>query len=153
MLTLRYGCTLSLILTMVLSLTGCTPISWTRVTLNHPLQAEDVAFIRPGETKWDEVIHRLGAPNELTGTPSGVVAEYYYYDGKRFDVDFGWPLGFFLPPGASEAPHQMSFGDEGIGANTFQVTFDSNGIVQYDGFSNSVAASQFKGSPFESLLP
>ena len=130
---------------------GCTPISWTRVTLNHPLQAQDVAFIRPGETKWDDVIDELGAPNQLNETTTGITASYYYYDSKRFNVDFGWLAGFFLPPGASEAPHQLDFSSAGIGANTFQVTFDTSGTVQYDGFSHTTAASQFKASPFQSF--
>jgi len=153
MLALRCAGVAGLILALCVALAGCSLISWTRVTLNRPLQADDVAFIRPGQTKWDEVIERLGAPNELKGTSSGTIADYYYYDGKRFDVDFGWPLGFFLPPGASAAPHQMSLGTQGIGADTFQVTFDTSGTVQYDGFSHTTAASRFKGLPFQGYLP
>jgi hypothetical protein len=150
---LRYSRAAKLIVAMGLALAGCTPISWTRVTLNRPLRAEDVAFITPRETKWNEVVEKLGAPNELKGTPSGMLATYYYYDGKRFDVDFGWIAGFFLPPGVSMAPHEIDFNTEGVGENTFQVSFDTAGTVQYDGFSNSAAASRFKGSPFESFLP
>ncbi len=136
---------------MGLSAAGCAPIGWTRVTLNHPLRPEDVAFITPGKTKWDEVMNRLGAPNQLSGTPTGVVANYYYYDGKYFGVDFGWPLNFVGP--LSFAPHSMVLRNGGIGADTFQVAFDANGAVQYDGFSHASAASQFKSWPFEGYIP
>lgn len=149
---LRHRRTTTMFLAIGFALVGCTPITWTRVTLNRPLQPKDVAFIRPGKTNWDDVIERLGAPNELSGTQSGMIANYYYYDSKHFSVDFGWPLGFFLPPGASEAPHQISFGNQGIGANTFQVTFGGSGIVQHEGFSHTAAASQFKGLPFQNYL-
>ena len=50
-----------------LAVAACGPVGWTRVTVNHPLNAGEVKFIVPGETKWDEVISRLGAPGELAG--------------------------------------------------------------------------------------
>ncbi len=67
---------------------GCTPIAWTRVTLNNPIDAGDVAFITPGKTNLDEVINALGVPSELSRAPDGFVANYYYYDGRRFSVEF-----------------------------------------------------------------
>lgn len=153
MLAFRRDRALGVILAMGFALSGCSPISWTRVTLNQPLQQQDVAFIRPSVTTWDEVVERLGAPTELKGTPIGMRATYDYYDGKRFNVDFGSVAGLFFPPGASEAPHQLDFSNDGIGADTFQVTFDSKGMVEYDRFSRSTAASQFKTSPFQSHSP
>jgi outer membrane protein assembly factor BamE (lipoprotein component of BamABCDE complex) len=153
MLAFRCDRAAGVILAMEFALSGCSLINWTRVTLNQPLQQQDVAFIRPGVTTWDEVVERLGAPSELKGTPTGMRATYDYYDGKRFHVDFGSVAGLFLPPGASEAPHQLEFSNGGVGADTFQVTFDSNGTVQYEGFSRSAAASQFKPSPFQSRSP
>jgi hypothetical protein len=131
----------------------CGPINWTRITFNRPLEAKDVAFIKPGETKFDEIIGRLGAPNELLDKPDGMVADYYYYDSSRFNVDFGWPAGFFLPPGASAAPHQMEFTNSGVAANTFEVTFDGSGVVQYDGFSHTASVPGFNSSPFEGPIP
>lgn len=35
-----------------LSLVGCGPIGWTRVTINRPHHAQDVAFIVPHQTTW-----------------------------------------------------------------------------------------------------
>lgn len=135
-------------LAVTLATAGCGPVAWSRVTINRPLHTQDVAFITPGETKWDDVIARLGVPSDLVGRPDGVVANYYYYDGRDFDVNFGWPLNF-IPP-ASYVPHSLDFGGTGVRVDTFQVAFDANGTVQYDGFSHSAAASRFKMWPFAS---
>jgi hypothetical protein len=154
MWVLRFGRLVTLIMALNLGMISCGPIAWTRITINRPMKPKDVAFIVPGRTKWDEVIKNLGAPNELVKAPDdGVVAGYYYCDSKHFGLDLGWPLGFFLPPGASEAPHEMDFGNSGIGIDTFEVAFDANGIVQYDGFSRANGAARFKGVPFESYRP
>lgn len=129
-----------------LSLASCTPISWTRVTINHPLRPADVAFVKPGKSTWNDVMSRLGAPNDLVPTASGVVANYYYYDGKHFGIDFGYPLNFVGP--LSYAPHSMILRNLGVGTNQFQVAFDTNGIVQYDSFSHAASAAKFKLWPF-----
>jgi len=136
------------IVALGIGMSGCGPISWTRITLNKPLHTRDVSFIKPGETKWDEVTARLGPPSELRRTADGMSANYYYYDSRRFDVDFGWGAGFFLPPGASEAPHELDFTTSTIDADTFQVAFDQKGVVQYGAFSDTATAAQFKPSPF-----
>lgn len=144
----------AMILMWPLALAGCAPITWVRVTLNRPLSEKDVNFIEPGTTTWDQVIAHLGAPSGLSETPRGLRATYDYYDARRFDVDFGTLAGYFLPPGASEAPHQFDFTNSGAGTNTFQVTFDSShGIVEYAGFSRDISAAQFKTSPFQSHSP
>src|SRR5215472_10804677 len=135
-------------LLLVLALIGCGPINWTRVTLNHPLQAKYVAFIKPGETKLDDIVGRLGAPNDLEETPDGMIADYYYDDSKRFDVDFGWVAGFFLPPGASMAPHELEFTNTGVAADSFEVAFDKSGVVQYKGFSHTTSVPGLDSSPF-----
>jgi hypothetical protein len=146
MIGLCHGRTATLLL--ALALIGCGPINWTRVTLNHPFQAKDVAFINPGETKLDDIVRRLGAPNDLQETPNGMIADYYYYDSMRFDVDFGWPAGFFLPPGASMAPHQFEFTNAGVAADSFEVAFDKSGVVQYKGFSHTTSVPGLNSSPF-----
>jgi hypothetical protein len=146
MFALCYGRRATLLL--ALALIGCGPINWTRVTLNHPFQAKDVAFIKPGETKLDDIVRRLGAPNDLQETPNGMIADYYYYDSMRFDVDLGWAAGFFLPPGASMAPHQLEFTNARVGADSFEVAFDKSGVVQYKGFSHTTSVPGLNSSPF-----
>jgi hypothetical protein len=131
-----------------LALTGCGPINWTRVTLNHPLEAKDVAFIKPGETRLDDVVRQLDAPNDLEETPNGMIADYYYSDSRRFDVDFGWAAGFFMPPGTSMAPHELEFTNIGVGADSFEVAFDKGGVVQFEGFSHTTSLPGLDISPF-----
>jgi hypothetical protein len=80
-----------------LAVAACDPISWTRVTLNHPLKSEDVAFIVPGQTTLKDVVGRLGAPDQLLPIRDGMAANYLYEDSKYFRVNFGWPLGFIDP--------------------------------------------------------
>jgi len=137
---------------LVLSAAGCTPISWTRVTINRPLHPADVAFIKPGNTNWSTVMARLGAPNDLIPSADGIVANYYYYDGKHFGVDFGYPLNFVGP--LSYAPHSMVLRNLGVGSDEFQVAFDTHGVVQYAAFSSGSAAAKYKLWPFHgSHLP
>jgi hypothetical protein len=137
------------VLAIGLNLCACSLISWTRVTLNRPLEPADVAFIRTGTTTFQEVVQRLGAPTTLTGTPDGMRASYSYYDGKRFGADLGAPAGYFLPPGASLAPHQLAYGSDSAGTDTFEVMFDNDRIAQYAGFNRSARASSFTTSPLD----
>jgi len=133
-----------------LTLAACGPVGWTRVTVNRPLNAGEVKFIVPGETKWDEVMSRLGAPDELAGTRAGTVADYYYSDSRSFRINFTWPLSFFLP--TAHLPHSLVLGGQGIGTNDFQVAFDTTGVVQYAAFRRGEAASRYRLWPFEGGL-
>src|SRR5579875_3590407 len=137
------------ILAASLFVSGCGPVGWTRVTLNRKLTPQNVAFIHPGTTKWDTVIKELGAPSELEGTGSGILANYFYYDDRNFSADFGWPLNFFPP--ASYAPHSMEFRNGAMAVDTFQVAFDKRGVVRYDGFVQRARNFEFRFWPFQSL--
>jgi hypothetical protein len=134
-----------------LSVAGCGPIGWIRVTTNHPLAAREVAFIVPGRTTWAEVTSRLGAPNRITAIEEGLVADYVYSDGRSFRINFGWPLGFVTP--VSYAPHDLVLGGQGIGVGTFEVAFGPRGVVRYADFRRGKGASQYRLWPFESPGP
>jgi hypothetical protein len=130
-----------------LCLAGCDPISWTRVTLNQPLAARDVAFIVPGRTRLDEVVARLGAPDQLVPAQDGFAVNYLYRDAKYFRVNFGWPLGFVSP--TAYLPHDLVLENSASGADRFQVAVDSRSVVRYVGFFRGAAAAQYKAWPFE----
>jgi hypothetical protein len=135
-----------------LGLAGCGgPFGWVRVTVNRPLKPQDVAFIVPHRTRWDEITRRLGAPDELVRTADGVAADYLCSDGKSFRVNFGWPLGFVAP--VSYAPHDFTLGGQGIGSRTFEVAFDARDVVVYAGFVPGAPASKFRLWPFSSPGP
>jgi hypothetical protein len=140
-----------MILAISLSTAGCGPFGWTRLTLNRPLDAQDVVFITPGKTTWREVMQRLGAPSDISGTSTDIIANYYYYDGKFFSIDFLYGLNFFAP--ASAAPHSVVFRNAGFGPDTFQVAFDDNGVVEYKGFAHGSGVPQYRVWPFSNSVP
>lgn len=127
------------------------PIGWIRVTTNHPLDTQAVAFIVPGRTTWGDVTSRLGAPNWLAGTGDGFVADYFYSDSRSFNLNLGWPLRFVAA--VSVAPHDLALGGQAIGIHTFQVAVDSREVVQYAAFQRGQAASQYRLWPFDSPSP
>jgi hypothetical protein len=129
-----------------LAVAGCSPISWTRVTLNHPLTADEVSFIVPGETRLQEVVARLGAPDQLVGTHDGFAANYLYRDAKYFRVNLGYPLGFVSP--TAYLPHDFVLAGSASGLDTFEVAFDARSVVRYAGFFRGAAAAQYKAWPF-----
>ncbi|MGD9727102.1 MAG: hypothetical protein AB7V39_12005, partial [Nitrospiraceae bacterium] len=77
---------------LCLTLGGCIrgPIAWQRMSVNFPINPDDVGFIVKGRTTLAEVAERLGAPDELLDLQSGAVATYHFSDGKYFRVDWGW---------------------------------------------------------------
>jgi hypothetical protein len=139
------------ILAIGLNVAGWGPIGWVRVTVNHPLDAREVAFIVPGRTTWDDVTNRFGAPDRLVSGRDGLIADYLYSDTRYFRIDPGWPLGFVGP--VSYAPHSFALSVEGIGIQTFQVAFNSREVVKYAGFRRGEATSQYRLTPFESPSP
>ncbi|HXH86784.1 MAG TPA: hypothetical protein VNI35_08140, partial [Nitrospira sp.] len=82
-----------------MSLPGClrSPLIWQRVTLNQPLTAANVSFIVDGTTGMPEVVEKLGAPDQMVRAGEAVVAQYHFYNGKYFRVDYGWGLRFLIP--------------------------------------------------------
>jgi hypothetical protein len=133
-----------------LAVAACDPISWTRVTLNHPLKSEDVAFIVPGQTTLKDVVGRLGAPDQLLPIRDGMAANYLYEDSKYFRVNFGWPLGFINP--LSYAPHDLVLANTRLSADTFEVAFDARGVVAYAGFFRG-AGARYEVLPLDNKKP
>jgi hypothetical protein len=132
---------------MALCLAGCDAISWTRVTINHPLKSDEVAFIVPGRTSLDEVVARLGAPDQLVGTHNGFAMNYLYRDAKYFRVNLGYPLDYVSP--TSYLPHDFVLARSASGADTFQVAFDARAVVQYAGFFRGAAGADYNPWPFD----
>lgn len=142
----------ALVLGLGLGLGGCGgPIGWIRVTVNRPLRAQDVAFVVPRETTWDEVMRRLGAPDGLVRSGDGVAADYFSSDSRSFRVNFGWPLRFIAP--ISYAPHDFALGGQGSGSRSFQVAFDAQGVVTHAAFVSGAAASRYRVWPFSGAAP
>ena len=131
----------------LISLSGCLrgPIVWQRVAINQPLSAEDVSFIVDGDTRLQEVVERIGAPNQILSSNAGMVARYHFTDGKYFRVDFGWGLRFLTPFYQPD----LVLGGGGTGVDVFQVTCNDRWVVQDHGFAFHAQASAFRLWPFK----
>ena len=122
---------LTLLLALSLCASGC-PLRWQRVTLNHPIKADDVSFIVPGQTTLKQVLEQLGVPDQIEHSTIGPITQYDFLDVKEFKVDLLSPLPLAVSavavvPGSYR---QMELQSGGMGPDHFRVFFDSNWIVQ-----------------------
>ena len=131
------------ILIVMLSVTGCGFISTTRVTVNDRIDLQDVVFIVPGKTTFKEIVAHLGAPDGLTNTALGPVVAYHFRDAKHTRINLGWPTQFFLPV----SPDLVLSGG-GLGADVFQVFFDSRWVAQTYAFGHHTGSRRFTPWPF-----
>lgn len=72
----------ALALALALLAAGCT---FSRVTTNEAVARLDPSFIRPGETTWEEVLARLGAPaplDPITGEYDEFSPYYLHYASR-----------------------------------------------------------------------
>jgi len=118
---------------------------WQRVALNQPFSVQDVSFIVDGDTRLQEVVERLGAPNQMFSSNAGVVARYHFTDGKYFRVDYGWGFRFLIPFYSPD----LVLGGGGLGVDVFQVTFNDRWVVQEHGFALHAQSSAFRLWPFK----
>lgn len=129
-----------LALVVCMSLSGCNV---TRITMNTPLTHDDVAFIEPGHTTLADVVAKLGAPDTLTDSDSGVVVTYRFLDLKYSRINFGW---LFRP--WSPVDPDIIISRTGLGADAFQVLCDSQWVVNHRGFLRHHGGPRFNPYPF-----
>ncbi len=134
-----------LLMVLTASSLGCLrgPLGWQRTTLNHPISAQDVRFIVPGKTHLQEVVDRLGSPDEIGGAEGQMFVRFRFTDGRSFRANLGWALRFFSPI----APF-LVFGGSGIGTDLFQLTCDDQWVVRDYAFAKHTDASEFRLIPF-----
>lgn len=77
------------LLLMFALIDGCGFADFARVSVNKPITMEDVAFIRPDQTTFAEVIARLGTPDELLESETGVIAAYRFLDARYARINYG----------------------------------------------------------------
>ncbi len=114
-----------------------------RFTLNTPLTPDDVAFIVPGKTTLPEVVDRLGSPDSINNSNTGIVSIYRFLDMKYARVNFGW-----LARPWSPVDPDLIFSRTGFGTDAFQVFYDSNGVVIQHSFLRHVTDRPFHPYPF-----
>jgi hypothetical protein len=128
---------------VVLVLTSMTACNFIRISFNAPITPQDVAFIVPGNTSLTDVIHKLGSPDSLADSTSGVVATYRFLDLRYSRVNFGW----LVKPWSPIDP-DLIMSRTGLGTDAFQVICDANGIVTQHGFLRHITDLPFYPYPF-----
>lgn len=114
-----------------------------RITLNTPLTPDDVAFIIPGQTTLPEVVDRLGSPDSIGNSNTGMVSIYRFLDMKYARVNLGW-----LARPWSPVDPDLIFSRTGFGTDAFEVFYDSNGVVIHHSFLRHVTDRTFHPYPF-----
>ena len=129
-----------LLVIMSVLLEGCNVA---RITLNTPLTPDDVAFIVPGKTTLLEVVDRLGSPDSINNSNTGIVSMHRFLDMKYARVNLGW-----LAKPWSPVDPDLVFSRTGFGTDAFQVFYDSNGVVLQHSFLRHVTERPFHPYPF-----
>lgn len=122
------------------SVVGCNVV---RVSLNTTITPDDVAFITPGNTTLTDVVTRLGAPDSIGETDTGMVATYRFLDLKYSRVNFGWLAKPWTP-----VDPDLIFSRTGLGVDAFQVAFDPHGVVVHSSFQRRPSGPPFYPYPF-----
>lgn len=138
---LNYRLSVLLLLLLIAAWTpGCSVV---RITLNTPLTPNDVTFIVPGQTTLLEVVDRLGSPDSISNSSTGIVSIYRFLDMKYARVN----LGYLARPWSPVDP-DLIFSRTGFGTDALQVLYDSNGVVVQHSFLRHVTERPFHPYPF-----
>lgn len=123
-----------------LSLAGCNVA---RLTINTPLTPEHVAFIAEGRTTLAEVVGRLGAPDSLAESETGIIVTYRFLNAKYSKVNFGWLVRPWSP-----VDPDLILSRSGFGADAFELICDSNWVVLQQAFVRHRPEPLFTPYPF-----
>ena len=108
----------------------CSGCSVRRVTYNETITTDQIQFIQTGHTTMLDVVNKLGAPDEITESDTGVVALYKWIDAKSAAIDFAKVAGRFIP-----FSPPLTLGRTDISPEQLQVVFDPQWTVRAYGFS------------------
>ncbi|HEV8619697.1 MAG TPA: hypothetical protein VGQ79_01590 [Nitrospiraceae bacterium] len=133
-------CPILLSMVMCVTFVGCNVV---RITLNTPLTQNDVAFIIPGQTTLADVITKLGTPDSIADSHTGVVATYRFLDMKYSKINFGWMLKLWSPVDVD-----LIISRTGLGTDAFELLCDSNWVVTHQGFLRRLSSQRFNPYPF-----
>lgn len=133
--------TVLLLLSLLLPLfTGC---DFRRVVVNHPIDPQSLQALSPGESSLQDVVQVLGAPDEITARPDGMVLQYRYSDSKTMQVNFGWILRIFLPVAPS-----MNLGRGDDVPQVLHIAMNQDGTFEQYFLQQPLDPPQFSFWPF-----
>lgn len=133
-------CSILLSVVMCMTFVGCNVV---RLTLNTTITQNDVAFIVPGQTTLADVITKLGTPDSITDSNTGVVATYRFLDMRYSRINFGWLLKPWSP-----VDTDLIISRTGLGTDAFELLCDSNWVVTHQSFLRHLSGPRFNPYPF-----
>lgn len=125
---------------ILLMFAGC---DFRRVVVNHPIDPQSLQTLSSGESSIQDVVQALGAPDEITAKPGGMVLRYRYGDSKTMRFNFGWILRFFLPVAPS-----MNLGRGDEVPQVLQIAMNQDGTFDQYLLSQRLEPPQFSFWPF-----
>ena len=96
-----------------------------RVVINQPIDPQALQKLKPGESSMQEVVQALGAPDDISAKPDGMVLQYRYSDTKTMRVNFGWLFRIFLPVAPS-----MNWGRGESVPDVLHISVSQNGTLE-----------------------
>lgn len=128
------------ILLIACVVTGC---DFRRVVVNDPLIAESLERLVPGKSTVQDVVQKLGAPDDIDGKSTGMVFRYRYGDSKLMRLNFGWLFRIVLPIVPS-----MNLGrGEGV-TQVLHIAMKENGVFDHYIIQDPPAPPRFWFWPF-----
>ncbi|MDH5668144.1 MAG: hypothetical protein OEY86_09055 [Nitrospira sp.] len=135
----RVPCALALLILNVI-LVGC---GVRRVDFNTPIHAQGVEFIRPGETTLQQVVERLGGPEDLNLVSDEVLAEFRWSTTRSASLNLGYLFRFISPVSPS-----MTMSGTGINIERLLITCDKQLVVRSYAFGKAEEHAFFEFWPF-----
>ena len=114
-----------------------------RVDFNEPITAEGLQFIRPGQTTLQEVVDRLGAPEDIIVTSNHLIAEFKWSTTRSASLNLGYLFRFVSPVSPS-----MTMSGTGINIEHVLLTCDQQLNVRSYAFGKAHEHAFFEFWPF-----
>ena len=114
-----------------------------RVNFNEPIAGEALGFIKPGETTLQDVVERLGAPEDITATSNQFIAEFKWSTARSSSLDLGHLFKLVSP-----VSPPLTLSGTGINIERFLVICDDQFIVRSYAFGKADEHAFFEFWPF-----
>lgn len=114
-----------------------------RVDFNTPIHAEALGFIQPGKTTLQQVVDRLGGPEDLNTASNEILAEFRWSTTRSASLNLGYLFRFFSPVSPS-----MTMSGTGIHIERLLITCDDQLVVRSYAFGKAGEHAFFEFWPF-----
>jgi hypothetical protein len=125
---------------LTLSVLGCAV---RRVDFNEQITPEGLQFIQPGVTTLQQVVDRLGAPEDITHQTEQIIAEFNWSTTRSASLNLGYLFRVVSPVSPS-----MTLSGTGINIERVLLICDRHLIVQSYAFGKPDEHAFFEFWPF-----